>query len=189
MAEEVTSTATKISLFSALIPHPGINIVKTWQGIVEIVLRGVVAVLAFILIIAAATTQTQALNGRTYSAAGWLLFVAVVALLIEVAIVAIRFLNLGLIEKYTLPLVITDGAICLGVALGLFAGATAIAVYASTYNSSPAGATAAFGFFMMIAVIALGAWIMVAYFVLKWCTKGKYVVTQKSADPEPSKPM
>lgn len=44
MAEEVTSTATKISLFSALIPHPGINIVKTWQGIVEIVLRGVVAV-------------------------------------------------------------------------------------------------------------------------------------------------
>ena len=66
-----------------------------------------IQVLAFILIIAAATTQTQAPNGRIYSAAGWLLFVAVVALLIEVAIVAIRFLNLGLIEKYTLPLVIT----------------------------------------------------------------------------------
>lgn len=76
-----------------------------------------IQVLAFVLIIPAATTQTQtqvlppppypAVLAQTFSAAGWLLFVAVNTLLIETSIVAIRFLNLGLIEKYTLPLVIT----------------------------------------------------------------------------------
>ena len=76
-----------------------------------------IQVLAFVLIIPAATTQTQAspfvnppnptVFAQIYAAAGWLLFVAVNTLLIETSIVAIRFLNLGLIEKYTLPLVIT----------------------------------------------------------------------------------
>ena len=58
---EVTATATKISLFSALIPHPGINILKTWQGIVEIVLRGVVAVS-----LPKRKTKTRAVHTQTW---------------------------------------------------------------------------------------------------------------------------
>ena len=70
-----------------------------------------IQVLALILIIPAAATQrlyiASSIVNLTHSAAGWLLFVAAVTILLEINIVAIRFLSFGLVEKYTLPLVIT----------------------------------------------------------------------------------
>ena len=70
-----------------------------------------IQVLAFVLIIPAGVTQTAAyplsVGGPSYSAAGWLLFVTIVAMLIEGVIIALRFLNLALVQQYILPLVIT----------------------------------------------------------------------------------
>ena len=70
-----------------------------------------IQVLAFVLIIPAGVTQTAAypspVGGPSYSAAGWLLFVTIVAMLVEGVIIALRFLNLALVQQYILPLVIT----------------------------------------------------------------------------------
>ena len=71
-------------------------------------------VLAVVLVITTNSARTAIsiytgadILNQISAAAGWLLFVAVVAIVIEVFIITLRFLNLGLIEKYTLPLVIT----------------------------------------------------------------------------------
>ena len=76
-------------------------------------------VLSFLLIIPAAVAQDNVepymqfdssfdrLPSKTHSTAAWLLFVTIVAMLIEGSIIALRFLNLALVEEHTLPFVIT----------------------------------------------------------------------------------
>ena len=45
MAESVAATASpKALLFEALRPHPGIGILKSWPGAVEMILRGTATV-------------------------------------------------------------------------------------------------------------------------------------------------
>ncbi|KAL5466884.1 hypothetical protein EMCRGX_G031041 [Ephydatia muelleri] len=184
MADTVTGAVKTVGILQSVRPQPGIDILKSWQGIVEIALRSTATVLAFVLIIPAGVTQTAAyplsVGGPSYSAAGWLLFVTIVAMLIEGVIIALRFLNLALVQQYILPLVITDVSISFVVAVGLFVGATPIATYATGLStsypsiSSPAGAAAAFAYFEMVAFAALGAWVLVSTFFMKWCVDGKY---------------
>eukprot|EP00731_Ephydatia_muelleri_P026886 Em0018g986a len=206
MAESVAATASpKALLFEALRPHPGIGILKSWPGVVEMILRGTATVLSFLLLIPAAVAQDNvkpyipfdssfdALPSKTHSIAAWLLFVTIMAMLIEATIIALRFMNLGLVEKHTLPLTISDAVLSFTIAVCLFAGGTSMATCATTWSSSElvhfriqrsTQAATVFSYFSMAVFTVIGVWVLVVYFALKWCVQGRYFLKRKGSMPQ-----
>jgi hypothetical protein len=147
MAEAVSGAAGK----AAMRPHPSITTVTFWQGIVEIVLRVIGVVVSFICIITAVVALDK-LEYRHFNtldrqtgddwsdtaklsdaASGFLIFVAVVTIVLEGLIIAQRFLNFGIVDKFTLIFHFVDIGISAVVAFLLFCVAVSTAVYAGRF--------------------------------------------------------
>ncbi|CAI8009245.1 hypothetical protein GBAR_LOCUS6243 [Geodia barretti] len=155
MTDVVAGVAGKAAM-SMFGPHPSITIVTFWQGIVEIALRGVCVVIAFICIIAAAVAlddlddddlkrldeaggndqdwEWEDTGKLARSACGFLIFLAIMVMILEGAIIAQRFLNFGIVERFNLIFIIADIVISAVFAFLFFCIAISTAVYGGRFG-------------------------------------------------------
>lgn len=153
MADAVSGATGKLAMHM-FGPSPSITIVTFWQGIVEILLRGISGVIAFICIITAAVSLSDldisstnleffdnAFSGfentvdLSRSACGFLIFIAIVVIVIEGLIIAQRFLNFGIVHKFVTVFIIADIVISGVFAFLFFCLAIATAVYSSRFRN------------------------------------------------------
>jgi hypothetical protein len=218
MTDVVAGAAGKAAM-SMFGPHPSITIVTFWEGIVEIVLRVVSVVFAFICIIAAAVAlddldndELKALDridegwewedtGKlARSACGFLIFLAIMVMILEGAIIAQRFLNFGIVERFNLIFIIVDVVISAVFAFLFFCIAIATAVYGGRFGNweseydnldrgqvpdldnaadlnEDMGGVSFFCFAGLLVFAGLVAFVVIS-FLLKWRnTRVKYVAT------------
>jgi hypothetical protein len=172
MSETVEATAKTakvgLAIKSAVTTiKPGPTIVTFWQGIADLIIRGVLVAAGLVLFIVGAIfggNFAAAVRGYN-SAGGWLAFVAFVMIGIEVAIIIGRFINFAFVYQYALYVMIVDVIIHGVAAFLVFPGFIASAVYASQLLP-PAQSTAIA--LTIFALVYMGVLIVMAVFAFLW---------------------
>jgi hypothetical protein len=113
MVEEKVVDAAEVALWEIYGPHPGLALLKFWQGIVELCIAIVAFALSFAVLVAACVAISDVSIDTTgamedvvdmvedsRSATGFLIFVSLFVLLWELGLVLVRFLNFGAVNRF-----------------------------------------------------------------------------------------
>ncbi|CAI8009246.1 hypothetical protein GBAR_LOCUS6244 [Geodia barretti] len=139
--EEKMVDAAKVALWEIYGPHPGLALLKFWQGIVELCIAIVVFALSFAVLVAAcvaisdvsidttgATEDVVDMVEDSRSATGFLIFVSLFLLLWELGLVLVRFLNFGAVNRFFFIFALVVVGVAAVLAVFSFSGGVAAAV-------------------------------------------------------------